>query len=90
MQSHAIGTLTLSMALASLAAEVATQSKLPPAAGRRPTGRTTASESSSGFGHYLQNEPARAWITSGVSVLEREQELKRASKKGQPGLCAVQ
>jgi len=34
------------------------------------------------FGHYLRNEPAPAWITSGVSVLEREQELKRASKKG--------
>jgi hypothetical protein len=34
------------------------------------------------FGHYLKNEPARPWITSGVSVLERERELKRASKKG--------
>ena len=34
------------------------------------------------FGHYLRNEPAPAWITSGVSVLEREQELKRVSKKG--------
>jgi dipeptidyl aminopeptidase/acylaminoacyl peptidase len=30
------------------------------------------------FGHYLKNEPAPGWITSGVSVLEREQELKRA------------
>ena len=35
-----------------------------------------------GFGHYLKNEPARPWITSGVSVLEREQGLQRASKKG--------
>ena len=34
------------------------------------------------FGHYLRNEPAPGWITSGVSVLEREQELTRASKKG--------
>ena len=34
------------------------------------------------FGHYLRNEPARPWITSGVSVLERERQLKRASKKG--------
>jgi len=34
------------------------------------------------FGQYLRNEPAPAWITSGVSVLEREQELKRVSKKG--------
>jgi dipeptidyl aminopeptidase/acylaminoacyl peptidase len=35
------------------------------------------------FGHYLKNEPAPSWITSGMSVLEREQELKRAtSKKG--------
>ena len=34
------------------------------------------------FGHYLKGDPAPAWITSGTSVLEREQELKRASKKG--------
>jgi hypothetical protein len=34
------------------------------------------------FGHYLRNEPARPWITCRVSVLERERELKRASKKG--------
>lgn len=33
------------------------------------------------FGHYLKNEPAPAWITSGVSVLEREQELKKAKAK---------
>jgi hypothetical protein len=24
------------------------------------------------FRHYLKNEPARAWITSGVSVIDRE------------------
>ena len=35
-----------------------------------------------GFGHDLRNEPAPAWITSGVSVLEREQDLTRVSKKG--------
>jgi dipeptidyl aminopeptidase/acylaminoacyl peptidase len=29
------------------------------------------------FGHYLKNEPAAPWITSGVSFLDREQELKR-------------
>lgn len=34
------------------------------------------------FGHYLKNEPAPAWITSGVRFLDREQELKRTSKKG--------
>jgi dipeptidyl aminopeptidase/acylaminoacyl peptidase len=34
------------------------------------------------FGHYLKNEPPQDWIVNGVSVLEREQELKRASKKG--------
>jgi dienelactone hydrolase len=28
------------------------------------------------FGHYLKDEPASPWITSGVSFLEREQELK--------------
>jgi dipeptidyl aminopeptidase/acylaminoacyl peptidase len=36
------------------------------------------------FGHYLKNEPAAPWISSGWSFLEREQELKRAkaAKKG--------
>ena len=36
------------------------------------------------FGHYLKNEPAAPWISSGWSFLEREQELKRvkATKKG--------
>ena len=29
------------------------------------------------FGHYLKDEPVRPWIASGVSYLEREQELKR-------------
>ncbi len=29
------------------------------------------------FGHYLKGEPAAPWITSGLSFLEREQELKR-------------
>ncbi|MGI8782770.1 MAG: prolyl oligopeptidase family serine peptidase [Acidobacteriota bacterium] len=28
------------------------------------------------FGHYLKGEPAQAWITSGVSFLDRERELK--------------
>jgi dipeptidyl aminopeptidase/acylaminoacyl peptidase len=32
------------------------------------------------FGHYLKNEPAAPWITSGVSFLEREAELKRKKK----------
>ena len=35
------------------------------------------------FGHYLKGEPAAAWITDGVSFLDREQELKRL--KGQKG-----
>jgi dipeptidyl aminopeptidase/acylaminoacyl peptidase len=30
------------------------------------------------FGHYLKGEPAQPWITSGVSFLDREQELKKA------------
>jgi dipeptidyl aminopeptidase/acylaminoacyl peptidase len=29
------------------------------------------------FGHYLKNEPPAAWITGGVSFLDRERELKR-------------
>ena len=28
------------------------------------------------FGHYLKDEPAPTWITSGVSYLDREQQLK--------------
>jgi dipeptidyl aminopeptidase/acylaminoacyl peptidase len=35
------------------------------------------------FGHYLKGEPAQPWITSGVSFLDREQELKKA--KGAKG-----
>src|SRR5262245_15343040 len=35
------------------------------------------------FGHYLKDEPAPRWITSGVSFLEHEQELKRLkARKG--------
>ncbi len=33
------------------------------------------------FGHYLKDEPASAWITSGVSYLQREQELKALKAK---------
>jgi dipeptidyl aminopeptidase/acylaminoacyl peptidase len=32
------------------------------------------------FGHYLKSEPAAPWITSGVSFLEREAELKQRKK----------
>jgi dipeptidyl aminopeptidase/acylaminoacyl peptidase len=32
------------------------------------------------FDHYLKGEPAPEWITQGVSVLERERELKRGGK----------
>jgi dipeptidyl aminopeptidase/acylaminoacyl peptidase len=32
------------------------------------------------FGHYLKGEPAPPWITSGVSFLDREQEVKKAKK----------
>jgi dipeptidyl aminopeptidase/acylaminoacyl peptidase len=32
------------------------------------------------FGHYLKNEPAAPWITSGVSFLEREAEIKKRKK----------
>ena len=35
------------------------------------------------FGHYLKNEPAQPWVTSGVSFLDRERELKKA--KGAKG-----
>ncbi len=31
------------------------------------------------FGHYLRNEPAPAWITTGESVLDRERQRKRSS-----------
>ena len=34
------------------------------------------------FGHYLKGEPAAPWITSGVSFLEKEHELKMKKKKG--------
>ena len=35
------------------------------------------------FGHYLKDEPAPSWIKSGVSFLEREQELKQLkTRKG--------
>ena len=33
------------------------------------------------FGHYLKDEPGPAWITNGMSVLERERELKRAQPR---------
>jgi len=33
------------------------------------------------FGHYLKDEPAAAWITSGVSYIEREQELNQLKAK---------
>ncbi len=29
------------------------------------------------FGHYLKNEPAAPWITSGLSYIDREKELKK-------------
>jgi dipeptidyl aminopeptidase/acylaminoacyl peptidase len=32
------------------------------------------------FDHYLKGEPAPEWITQGVTVLERERELKRSGK----------
>jgi dipeptidyl aminopeptidase/acylaminoacyl peptidase len=32
------------------------------------------------FGHYLKGEPALPWIASGMSFLDREQELKKAKK----------
>jgi dienelactone hydrolase/Tol biopolymer transport system component len=32
------------------------------------------------FGHYLKNEPAETWITSGKSFLERDAELKQLKK----------
>ena len=38
------------------------------------------------FGHYLKNEPAAPWIATGLSYLDREQELQRlktsTTKKG--------
>lgn len=53
-----------------------------PRAGLCADGRRLVSGILHWFGHDLRNEPAPAWLTSGVSVLEREQELKRVSKKG--------
>ena len=32
------------------------------------------------FGHYLKGEPAKPWITEGVSVVKRNDELKRRSR----------
>jgi dipeptidyl aminopeptidase/acylaminoacyl peptidase len=32
------------------------------------------------FDHYLKGEAAQEWITQGVTVLERERELKRSGK----------
>jgi dienelactone hydrolase len=37
------------------------------------------------FGHYLKSEPAEAWIARGTSVLEREDEVKRAKAKSKSG-----
>jgi len=35
------------------------------------------------FGHYLKGEPARPWIASGVTYLDREREVNAAKgKKG--------
>jgi hypothetical protein len=38
------------------------------------------------FGHYLKDEPAPPWIASGVSYLDRDQELKALmARKGTSG-----
>ncbi len=37
------------------------------------------------FGHYLKNEPAPTWISSGVTVLDREAEVKRLKARQQKG-----
>jgi hypothetical protein len=63
--------------LTALSVAAGAQSKQPPA----PADYGQRERILQWFGHYLRNEPAPAWITSGVSVLERAQELKRASKK---------
>jgi dipeptidyl aminopeptidase/acylaminoacyl peptidase len=36
------------------------------------------------FDHYLKGEPAAPWITDGVSVLDRERELKRSKPAASP------
>jgi len=36
------------------------------------------------FGHYLKDGSAPAWIETGVSVLDREKELKRTRKETPP------
>jgi hypothetical protein len=33
------------------------------------------------FSHYLKGEPAKPWITEGVSVMERNDELKRRGRQ---------
>jgi hypothetical protein len=33
------------------------------------------------FGHYLKGEPAKPWITEGVSVIERNDELQRIKRR---------
>ena len=34
------------------------------------------------FAHYLKGEPAKPWIASGVSCLDREREVNAAKNKG--------
>lgn len=33
------------------------------------------------FDHYLNGEPAKPWIASGVSYLDREREVNAAKRK---------
>jgi hypothetical protein len=40
------------------------------------------------FGHYLKDGGAPAWIEKGVSVLDREKELKRFKKETPPATGA--
>lgn len=37
------------------------------------------------FGHYLKGEPAKPWITDGVSVIDRNDELEQGGRGGRGG-----
>ena len=38
------------------------------------------------FGHYLKGEPAKPWIADGQTVLDRQDEVRRAGRGGRGGL----
>ena len=37
------------------------------------------------FGHYLKGEPAKAWIANGQTVIDRQDEVRKAGRGGRGG-----